>query len=309
MRADAHQHVQIARRTAAPPRGPLARQALRRPADRSGRDAHGVAPLAIEQPRPLAGGAADARHLAGPAAPHALAPRGEKTGLLPDDPLAAAVAAGGEPRAGPLGAGAQAGAAVLRPLEGDGLLTAERRLLEVDLQRVAHVAPGGLAPAGQAEQIAEERVEELRRRGDVRAAERARTVDGAEAVVVPPLLLVGEDGVGDRQLLEPLLGRAVTRIAIRMPAQREPSIGRLDLDLGRAAIDVQRLIVVGGQTSPRTVLVETSVRSTPRPAPAAGDAPRCGSPSAAPPRPRPTARRRSRPARPPRARAGRTAVR
>src|SRR5207248_8293418 len=112
----------------------FARQALGRPSDRARRDAHGVAPLAIDETGPLAGGAADARHLTGPPAPHALPTGGEKSGLLPDDPLAAAQAAGGQPGAGPLGAGAQADPAVLRPLEGDGLFTAERRLLEVDLQ-------------------------------------------------------------------------------------------------------------------------------------------------------------------------------
>src|SRR5262249_47013229 len=150
---------------------------LGRPADRSGRDADGVAPLAVDEARPFAGGAADARHLAGPAAPHALAPRGEEAGLLAHHPFAAAAGAGGQARAGPLGAGAQAGAAVLRPLEGDRLLAAERRLLEVDLQRVAHVAPGGLVAAHEAEQIAEERVEELGGRGDVRARERPGAVE------------------------------------------------------------------------------------------------------------------------------------
>src|SRR6185503_7458627 len=124
----------------------------RRAADRSRRNANRVAPLAVDQARPLAGSAADAWHLAGPAAPHALAPGGQEPGLLADDPLAAAAGAGGEPRAGPLGARAEAGAAVLRPLEGDGLLAAERRLLEVDLQRVPHVAPGGLPAARQPEQ-------------------------------------------------------------------------------------------------------------------------------------------------------------
>src|SRR6185437_8725350 len=203
----------------------------------------------------------------------------------------AAAAAGGEPRAGPLGAGAEAGAAVFRPLEGDGLLAPERRLLEVDLQRVAHVAPGRLAPAREPEQI---------------AGERPGDVDRPEPVVVHPLLLVGEDGVGDRQLLELLLRRLVAGVAIGVPAQRQLAIRRLDLDLGRAAVDLQRPVVVGGQTNPRPILVSPSAPSTPRPARGAAGARRRDTPSAARRRPRPPGRRRSPPVRPPRAAADRT---
>jgi hypothetical protein len=66
---------------------------------------------------------------------------------------------------------------------------------------------------------------------------------------VRALVPVGEDGVGDRQLLEPVLGGGVAGIAIRVPAEREPPIGRLDLDVAGPAVDPQRLIVVGRQVS------------------------------------------------------------
>jgi hypothetical protein len=198
VRADAHEHVEVPGLPPAPPGRAFAGEPLRRASDRSRWDPDRVAALAVDEARPFAGWAADARHLAGPAAPHALPPRGEEARLLADDPLAAAAVAGDQARAGPFGAGAEAGAAVLRALEGDRLLAPQRRLLEVDLQRVAHVAPGGLAPAREPEQVAEERVEELGGRGDVRAAQRPGPVDGSETIIVTALLLVGEHRIGDR---------------------------------------------------------------------------------------------------------------
>jgi hypothetical protein len=138
--------------------------------------------------------------------------------------------------------------AVLGALEDDGLLAAEGGLLEVELDRVAEVAPGRRLLAREPEQIAEQGVEELRRPGDVGGAERAGApLDGAEAVVVRPLVLVGEDGVGDRQLLEALLRRLVAGVAIGVPLERQAPVGGLDLDVRRAPVDPQGCVVVQGQ--------------------------------------------------------------
>src|SRR5262249_59252958 len=89
--------------------------------------------------------------------------------------------------------------------------------------------------------------EERRRAGDVRRRERALAVDGTETVIVTPLVLVGQDGVGDRQLLEALLGRLVARVAIGVPLQRQLAIRNLDLGVGRAAADTQRFVIIGRQ--------------------------------------------------------------
>ncbi len=305
VRAHAHDDVEVAGLATPPPGRAFARQPLRRPADRSGRDAHDVAALAVDQARAFADGAARARHLAGPAAAHALAPGGQKPGLLADDPLAVTARAGDQTGGRALGARPEAGPAILGALEGDRLLAPQRRVLEVDLQRVAHVAPGGLAPAGQAEEVTEERVEELGCRRDVGAAQRTGAVDRAEPIVVRPLLLVGQHGVRDGELFELLLGGRVAGVAIRVPAQRQLAVGRLDLDFRRVPVDPQPLVVVGRQPSPRTVW---TARSTPTPSPGAVAARRSCSPFAARRRRCRPARRRARRARSPRGRAGRTAA-
>src|SRR5581483_11613184 len=98
--------------------------------------------------------------------------------------------------------GAAAGAAVLGALEADALLAPEGRLGEVQLQRIAQVLPGGpLAP--EPEQIPEDGVEEVGHPSEI--VLRERQVDGAEAIEVRAAVLVAEDGVGQRDLLEALL--------------------------------------------------------------------------------------------------------
>src|SRR5206468_10242068 len=105
------------------------------------------------------GRAANARYLPGAAAPHAVAPAREEPGLLADDTLAAAARAGDEAGVAPLGARTRARRAVFGPLEHQYLLAPQRRLLEVELQRLAKVAPRRRPPALQPEQIAEQRIE------------------------------------------------------------------------------------------------------------------------------------------------------
>src|SRR5262249_52240610 len=89
-----HDDVQVAGRPAAPPRRPLARRGVGGAARRARRDAHAVAPLAVDQAGALARLARRARHLTGAAAAQALAPAGEEARFLADDALAVAAGAG-----------------------------------------------------------------------------------------------------------------------------------------------------------------------------------------------------------------------
>jgi hypothetical protein len=45
--------------------------------------------------------------------------------------------------------------------------------------------------------------------------------------------VVGQHGVGDRQLLEALLGGLVTGVAVRVPLERKLPVGGLDLGVLR----------------------------------------------------------------------------
>ena len=146
-----------------------------------------------------------------------------------------------------LGAGAGTRRAVFGALEHDRLLAAHRRLFEVQLQRVAQVASVAAAPPPQPELVAEDGVEELGGAGDVRAAERRGSVDRAVAVVARSLVLVGQHGVGERQLLEPLLGRLVAGVPVGVPPERELAVRRLDLDVARVARHAEQLVVLAGQ--------------------------------------------------------------
>src|SRR6185369_15302806 len=94
---------------------------------------------------------------------------------------------------------------------------------------------------------------------DVAALEAAATVCRAEAVVLLALLGVREQVVRALDLLEPLLGRGVTGIAVRVVLARELAVGLLSLC--RHSLPWER---------------------TPQLVPAAGRGRRAGSPSAAP---------------------------
>jgi hypothetical protein len=49
--------------------------------------------------------------------------------------------------------------------------------------------------------------------------------------------VVGQHGVGDRELLEPLLGGLVAGVAVRVPLERELPVCGLDLGVLRIAGD------------------------------------------------------------------------
>src|SRR4029078_11289583 len=76
-----------------------------------------------------------------------------------------------------------------------------------------------------------------------------RPAPGAVAIVVAALAVVGQHRIRDRQLLEPLLGGLVAGIPIRLPPERELPVRALDLDVGRAAADAQRFVVIGRQAA------------------------------------------------------------
>src|SRR5262249_28376345 len=142
-----------------------------------GRDAHRIFALPLDQAGAAAAVAADLGDLARAAAGQALALGGEEPGALARVPLPFAALAGGEARGPPLRAGTAALAAVLGPVEADGLLAAQRRLGEVELERVAQVLPRG-ALAAEAEQVAEHGVEEVGHLGDV-GVDTEGEIDGA----------------------------------------------------------------------------------------------------------------------------------
>src|SRR4029078_4125360 len=135
-----------------------------------------------------------------------------------------------------------------------------------------------LGPPRAAEQPAED-VAQVAEVGEIEAVEvdAAGTgpapVGGAEAVVLLPLLRVGEYVVGALDLLEALLRRGVARVRVRVVLARELAVRLLDLVLARALRDAERPVQV------------LNCRHRP--------------PAAAPPRPRGPAGRRDRRARSP----------
>src|SRR5207237_4001200 len=105
-------------------------------------------------------------------------------------------------------------------------------------------AAAGAAAAEQVpEQVAEiAEVPEV----DVEAAGAAAcagpSVRGAEAVVLLPLLRVGEDVVGGLHLLELLLGRSVARVLVRVVLPRELAVRLADLVLRRALLQAEGVV-------------------------------------------------------------------
>src|SRR5262249_62233127 len=104
----------------------------------------------------------------------------------------------------------------------------------------------------------------------------------AEAVVLLPLLRVGEDVVGALDLLEALLRGGVARIRVRVVLARELAVRLLDLVLARRSRDAEGLVQVlnGCQRPP--------ARHRPPRAQAARPRRRAASPSERPPARRPT---------------------
>jgi hypothetical protein len=64
---------------------------------------------------------------------------------------------------------------------------------------------------------------------------------------VRALIAIRQHGVRDGELLELLLGRAVTRVAIGVPLERELAVRGLDLTVRRLALDEERVVVVARQ--------------------------------------------------------------
>ena len=110
----------------------------------------------------------------------------------------------------------------------------ERRLGQVDLepdQRVLpapHPGPRSAGGAARPRLAAEERVHDVGEREPGALAEAAHPAEDVAALVVRRLLLrVGEDLVGQADLLEPLLGlRVGVHVGVQLP--RQPAVGLLD---------------------------------------------------------------------------------
>ncbi len=66
----------------------------------------------------------------------------------------------------------------------------------------------------------------------------------AEAVVACALFRVGEDGVGLRRFFEPLLGRVIPGVPVRVVLHRELAVGLLDLGHRGIAGDTQDNVIV-----------------------------------------------------------------
>jgi hypothetical protein len=123
--------------------------------------------------------------------------------------------------------------------------------LQGDLQVVTQVRPAALtAGAAAAHEFAEHLVEDVgESAGEVEAAGPGRpraAVEGgmAEAVVGGPLLLVPQDLVGLADFLELMLGRGVSRIAVRVILHGPFPIGPLDLVLIGRTADAQGLVII-----------------------------------------------------------------
>src|SRR6185503_18901617 len=150
----------------------------------------------------------------------------------------------------PLRSLAAAVLAALQPRHADPSLETARSLLELDREVVAEVlaAPRPLPaasaedapePEDVAEDVAEVGEDLLVEPGGLRAEASA-----AEAVVTRALLVVREDGVRLRRLLELVLGRLVARVLVGVVPDRETAIRLLDLRRVGVALDAEHLVVV-----------------------------------------------------------------
>ena len=188
--------------------------------------------------------------LAGSAAPTAGAGHREEALLERDLAGAVARAAGGG-----LAARGRTRPAARRALfvtrHADGLGGSEEAFLEVDLDGVAKVgpAPRPAAPSPsrvtEAEEVAED-VGEVREGGRIEAASSRGTGHAGVAVGVVALSLfgVGEHAVRLGRLLEPLLGRLVPGVAVRVVLHRDLPVRGLDLLVGARSRDLENFVVV-----------------------------------------------------------------
>src|SRR5579883_110788 len=129
----------------------------------------------------------------------------------------------------------------------------EDRLLEADLQVVAHVfaALGPVAPAPTAaEQVAEaekvtQNVAEIREGPSVETGRRrALQARVPVAIISRPLLRVAQHAVGFRSLFEFLFSVRIIGVAVRVVGERHLAVRRLDLLIVGVAAYSQNLVVV-----------------------------------------------------------------
>ena len=179
-------------------------------------------------------------------------------------PTAASTAVGtGVQRTPGLGPRSPTGVARRVPLHANLGGEAPHSIDEIDIQAVVNVLPCGRAlrpdAALAAEEIGEEipeiaeptgsvvhpaEIEPTRPGPRLRPARSPRVSVMAELIVLAPLLLVAEDLVGRRDLLEFSLGRLVPGIHVGVIFPRQLAIGALDL-LGRGAPgQAQHVIVI-----------------------------------------------------------------
>jgi hypothetical protein len=162
--------------------------------------------------------------------------------------LAAAVAQDAGRHAGPwLAAVTLAGRASDGGLDGELLLRAEDRVVQVDLDPdegvLAAVRPRARAALGS--RTSEEGVHDVAEREALPAEAGAPTRrEGVDTeVVVAPFVRIGEHLVGPRHRLELFLGLGA-RVDIRVQLAGEPSVGTLDLLRRGGAFDAEVLVVV-----------------------------------------------------------------
>jgi len=192
--------------------------------------------------------------------------------------LAGAAAVGTGGGAGSrLRAAAAARVARVHALQPDLLRDAFRDLLETELQADLEVLPltGGPPPsAAEPEdvlhpaEVAHERAQGV---GEIEVLEPEAGTPGPEAavgggvpepVVARALVLVVEDLVGLRGLLELLLGLGISRIAVGVELQRLLPVGLLDLVGGRGLLDAEDLVVVALHAGSARATITFAGRST-----------------------------------------------
>ena len=160
-------------------------------------------------------------------------------------------------RGGALGAAAAlARAAGLQPLHGDGLFTAEGRLLKAEDQGHAEALPPlggvGIRPPPAAEAAAKEAAENIPQVAKIEApveaaAPRAevRVHPGvAKLVVAVPLLPVRKNLVGLVDLLKPGLGLFVPGVQLRVVGLGQLPVGPFDLVVRGTLLDPQDFVVI-----------------------------------------------------------------
>src|SRR5581483_2879520 len=306
---DLHDDVEVAVGAAVPARLALALEPDARAVLRPGRHLDLVALRRALAPRAAAVAARLLDDDAVAAAARAGLGQREQAVAVGDDARAVALRAGDRPRPG-LRAGAAADVAGRLRLDrhphGDALERVVEREAHARLEvgaalrprprraAAAAAAEDAAQPAEQVGQVAEVDVLDANVLEAAEGPGARPHPGGAEAVVLPALLGVGEQVVRRLDVLEPLFGLLVARVAVRVVLARELAVRLLDLVVGRRPCDAERGVrILHRPTPPRP------------PGPAAAHGRPGGSPSARPAapsrarRPRPAARAA------PRGRAGR----